>query len=147
MNLRKRTNKKSYSSINYDYESDNDLEYENSRYISKKKKEIIISNQSGKCNNSPSQSIISGYECPFWKWNNGNVDTSGLEFDHIEEWSKTKDNSIQNLQGLCVCCHKMKTKIFMNHGKEFTSLEIMNGMCKMDVDVEPSLKKRRVSND
>ena len=144
MNLRERKVKE------YVYEdtvldnSDEYDEYTNSRYISKNIKEEIIRNQDSKCNNSPDKSILFGYECPFWKWNQGIVDSSGLEFDHIEEWSLTKNNKIQNIQGLCVCCHKMKTKIFMNHGKEFTFLEILDGKCKMDVDI---VKKNNTSKN
>lgn len=122
-----------------------DIEFplKDSRYISIKTKRNVIQRQMGKCNNSPFSPVISGYDCPFWKWNKGCIDSSGLEFDHIQEWSITKDNTPNNIQGLCVCCHKVKTTLFLKSGKEFTSIEMMNGKARMDTQKITSPKKHK----
>jgi hypothetical protein len=74
---------------------------------------------------------------------NGFFDESGYEIDHIDEFSKTHNNELSNLQLLCACCHKVKTKLFLKNKCIFTSTEINNGACLMDV-VEEGCKKRRL---
>jgi hypothetical protein len=119
------------------------MKNESSRYISIKIKNEVRWRQMGKCNNIPTHPALPQYECPFWKWNNGIIDASGMEFDHIQEWVITRNNESENIQGLCVCCHKMKTKMFMKQGKEFTTEEIMNGKALMEVDKNPPRKKQK----
>jgi hypothetical protein len=78
-----------------------------------------------------------------WVLYDGDFDDSGFEIDHIDEFSKTKDNELSNLQLLCPCCHKVKTKIFMKNKCQFTSSEIGNGQCLMEVAQESGKKRAR----
>ena len=140
MELRKRKSSKD-APVKMEYDE------KHSRYISIKTKRDVIQRQMGRCNNTPFSPALPQYPCPFWKWNYGLVDSSGMEFDHIEEWILTKDNTSKNIQGLCVCCHKMKTSLFMKSGKEFTTAEIMNGKARMEVDPPalPPAKKTKLA--
>lgn len=90
-----------------------------SRNISESIKKRIAGKQYYKCANYPNSDIckLENYECPLWAKNGNNkgcFDESGYDIDHIEEYSKTKNNSEENLQALCKSCHTVKTKRFMN---------------------------------
>ena len=104
-----------------------------SRYISKKTIRDIIEKYDNKCANNPDNPIIKDYICPMWLLYNGTFDISGYQIDHIDEFSITEDNSINNLQPLCPSCHIVKTKQFMKNKCMFTSTEINNGRCIMDI--------------
>jgi hypothetical protein len=101
-----------------------------SRYISKKVKEEVLEKQSYKCNNKDG---INGYKCLLWKYEDGNLEKDLYEFDHIEEYGKTKNSNIENIQVLCPNCHSFKTKLFLKNKKLFTSLEIKEGACIMEI--------------
>ncbi len=91
------------------------------RRLSEAKKKFIAGRQNFKCANNPqnlvfdhpSIPIIQNYNCPFWRNGaDGSFDESQYEIDHIIEYSKSKDNSLGNLQALCKCCHAVKTRRF-----------------------------------
>ena len=113
--------------------------------ITCKIKETIINRQNNKCANSPFNPAINlaDYKCPFWICNNGYVDESGFDIDHIEEFSITYNNELNNLQALCKCCHSIKTKKFMKTYKSgLTSYDLYTGMMPMDID-KLIIKKRK----
>ena len=58
---------------------------------------------------------LEDYICPFWNKqdDSGCFDESGYEIDHIEEHCINGNDSPENLQALCKCCHIVKTKRFM----------------------------------
>jgi hypothetical protein len=95
------------------------------------------------CANHPDDNKIKDYDCPMWIIYGGYFDESGYEIDHIDEFSKTRNNDFENLQLLCHSCHAVKTKLFMKNKCKFTTAEINNGACLMDV-VEDKNKKRRL---
>lgn len=118
-----------------------------SRYISKKIKLNILTKQDYKCANSthtPSTNL-KDYHCLLWKYSNGEFDEAGYEFDHIDEFAKTGDNNILNIQALCPNCHAVKTKRFLKNKKTFTSKEMDNGYCLMEIDNKKIRKKRKLS--
>jgi hypothetical protein len=112
-----------------------------SRYISAKVRKELA--QRTVCENYPNTNVIKDYDCPMWKLNNGLFDEAGCEFDHIDEWSKTFNNDVTNFQVLCISCHKVKTKRFMKNKCTFTTDEINNGKCLMDVEPEDKKRKRK----
>lgn len=95
-----------------------------SKEIIKKKvsdsvKKRIAGKQYYKCNNKIETKLygLENYKCVLWQKddeNKGSFDESGYEIDHIKEFSLSKDNSEENLQALCLMCHKTKTKRFLN---------------------------------
>ena len=105
-----------------------------SRYISKKNITIILNKYNNKCANNPDNPIIKDYICPMWLLYNGSFDISGYQIDHIDEFSITNDNNVNNLQPLCPSCHVVKTKQFMKNKCTFTTNEINNGRCLMEID-------------
>lgn len=98
------------------------------KYITKAVKDAILKQQDYKCANT-----IKNYTCLLWKINNGFFDEAGYEFDHIDEYCLTPDNTINNIQALCPNCHSVKTKRFMNNKKKFTTTELNNGAAVMDI--------------
>ena len=93
-----------------------------SRRLTQAQKKFIAGEQRFKCNNRPNSTLIGldEYECPLWKAggeDKGIFDASGYDIDHITEWSISKDDSLNNLQALCISCHKVKTKKFMMNKK------------------------------
>lgn len=114
-----------------------------SRYIKKEVKLHLFEKYNMKCANIPNSNIIQNYDCPMWKLYNGNFDNSGYEIDHINEFSHTYDNSISNLQLLCVCCHKVKTNLFAKNKYIFTTSQIVNnGAGLMDIEKIKSKKRK-----
>ena len=99
-----------------------------SRYISCKTKKEVLERQQYKC------AQIKDYSCLLWLVNNGYFDEAGYQFDHINEFSLTKNNSIINIQALCPNCHAVKTSRFRQNKNIFTSTEIDQGRCLMDID-------------
>jgi len=112
-----------------------------SRYIKKAVRNELV--KSTQCSNYPDSNVIKNYNCPMWLLYNGHFDDSGYEIDHIDEFSKTHNNDLSNLQLLCVCCHKVKTKLFMDNKCEFTSTRINRGAGFMDVVEEECGRKRK----
>jgi 5-methylcytosine-specific restriction endonuclease McrA len=110
--------------------------------LSKKEQTFVLERQDNKCANNIHKPAIRNYDCPLWKYNHGNFDEAGCEFDHINELCKTGDNNISNYQALCPSCHRVKTRKFLNNKKQFTSTEINNGRCLMDIATES--KKRKI---
>ena len=100
------------------------------RYISIIVKNNILQKQNYKCANS-----IKNYKCLLWTTNNGFFDEAGYEFDHIDEFCLTFDNTLNNIQALCPNCHAVKTKRFMNNKKKFTTSELDNGADVMDIEL------------
>ena len=86
------------------------------RKVTEGQRKIIAGKQFNKCANSPGSNLIKleSYTCPLWQRtiNSGCFDESGYEIDHIVEHSITQDDSMSNLQALCVTCHRVKTKRF-----------------------------------
>jgi len=113
------------------------------RYISQKTKTIVLDRQQYKCaNNAHYPSInLSDYSCLLWRYQDGTFDQSGYEFDHIDEYSITNNNTLENIQALCPMCHSVKTKKFKNNRNFFTSTELANGAGMMEVD--KVVKKKR----
>jgi len=113
-----------------------------SRYI---KKDVLyeLLKEPLQCSNYPGSNKVKNYNCPMWLLYNGSFDDSGYEVDHIEEFSKTHNNNLSNLQLLCACCHKVKTKIFIKNKCIFTSTELDGGECLMDIEKD-SGKKRKI---
>jgi len=95
---------------------------------SKEDKQIIIQRQEGKCANSPGANLfrINNYICPQWKCCDGYFDDAGFEIDHIVEFSKSHDSSLDNLQALCPMCHTIKTKNFMREAPGRGTAAIIN---------------------
>jgi 5-methylcytosine-specific restriction endonuclease McrA len=107
------------------------------RYISQKIKQNVLQRQEYKC------AKIKDYRCLLWICNNGIFDEAGYEFDHIEEYSITKNNLEDNIQALCPNCHTVKTKRFLKNKNIFTTIELDNGAGLMDIDIY-SNKKRKI---
>ena len=99
------------------------------KYICREVKDIVLKNQQYKCANS-----IKNYNCLLWMINNGNFDEAGYQFDHINEYCLSSDNSVTNIQALCPNCHAVKTKRFMQNKKIFSTFELDNGSGIMEVD-------------
>ena len=114
------------------------------RYISQKIKKLILEIQLYKCANNPNNPALnlSDYNCLLWICYDGVFDNSGYEFDHINEYCISKDNSIDNIQALCPYCHSVKTKKFMKQKKDFTTIELHNGRSHMDTG--ENKKKRKI---
>jgi 5-methylcytosine-specific restriction endonuclease McrA len=111
-------------------------------------KDKLLQHQEYKCANNPTNPSInlSKYKCPMWILYNGKFDDSGYEFDHIEEFSITKNNNIDNFQALCPSCHSYKTKIWNKKGRKYTSKDIERGCEPMeDIVKEKIVKKRKYS--
>ncbi len=108
------------------------------RYISEKIKQNVLQSQEYKC------AKIKDYNCLLWICNNGIFDEAGYEFDHIEEFSITKNNLENNIQALCPNCHAVKTKRFLKNKNIFTTIELNNGAGLMDIDVQKYKKKRLI---
>ena len=113
--------------------------------ITPKIKQLILEKQEYKCANSlynPAINLLD-YKCLLWKYENGYFDNSGYDIDHINEVSRTKDNTLENLQALCHNCHAVKTRKFKQNKTVFTSTELHNGAGFMDID-KPISKKRKL---
>jgi len=85
-------------------------------------KKEVAGRQFYRCANKPNSKLdkLEDYDCPLWacEEKKGSFDKSGYAIDHIKEFSVTKDNDISNLQALCVSCHTVKTKKFMQKKKK-----------------------------
>jgi len=139
------------------------------RQLSQKEILFLVESQNGKCANYPDkkeQNGMKGYLCPLYESERlkGLFDESGYQIDHIDEYSISKETSIENSQALCPCCHSFKTKKFMKQPtrvlqnarvftgcftERFTTKEIDIGRAFMVDDIEQvdkSSKKRKIKN-
>jgi 5-methylcytosine-specific restriction endonuclease McrA len=103
------------------------------RTITDKNKKLTLIKQNNRCANFPNSYAVYQYECLLWKYQNGFFDDAYCEFDHIDGFSLTKNNDINNIQALCPNCHAVKTRIFMQNKKIFTTKQLGNGAGLMDV--------------
>jgi hypothetical protein len=124
------------------------------RVITDSIKQQLLVRQFGCCNNRPDKSIqeierlglnIPGkgpYRCPLWKLTGdqqGRFDESGYEADHIIEHALSHDDTIENLQLICPCCHSVKTKLFTRQPRSsapLTAQERCRGVRSMDEERE-----------
>ncbi len=83
-----------------------------SRKLTEKVKKEVASDQNYKCANKPASDLlgIGKYKCPLWEFKDGSFDGAGYEIDHIIDHAKTHDDNPDNLQALCPCCHRRKTR-------------------------------------
>jgi len=99
------------------------------RTLTDSQKRTIAGKQHYKC------ATITNYECPLWNGNrDGSFDESGYEIDHITEFSLTQDDNVDNLQALCLSCHRVKTKRFTQKGKKILNVDITDSI--MDIQDE-----------
>lgn len=92
-----------------------------SRNINDKIKKLILQRQDNKCANKKGSDLIGLKDvvCPVWDSNTYKGDISNnYEIDHIKEFCISHDDSPENLQALCPCCHSVKTKQFNQKCKE-----------------------------
>lgn len=89
------------------------------RKVSEATKKLVVGKQFYKCANNPLADLnnLENYVCPLWtksdKKIRGNFDECGYEIDHIQEFSVTGNDNIDNLQALCKNCHSVKTRTFL----------------------------------
>jgi hypothetical protein len=88
-----------------------------------------------KCANSPFNPAInlSDYKCYNWIYNNGYFNEYGCVIDYIDEYIISHNNSINNIQLLCPNCYTVKLNRFNKQKQHFTSSQLANGMCYMDI--------------
>jgi len=129
--MNNKTNTKNINDMEISPNNDMDISPSNTmkRHIPKYITDAVLKRQNNKCANS-----IKDYECLLWKINNGNFDDAGYQFDHINEYCLTKDNSLENIQALCPNCHSVKTKRFRKNKNIFTTQELNDGCCIMELD-------------
>jgi hypothetical protein len=108
-------------------------------YVSEKVRHTILARQAKKCANKPGRKSygLSGFACPLWTAGTGAFDESGLHIDHITEWTLTHDNSPENLQALCPCCHAVKTKRF---AADHAANQRLKRRVSLQIEVESALK-------
>lgn len=92
------------------------------RKLTDSQKKFIAGSQKYKCANNPHILLainkLINYKCPLWRNNgDGSFDEAGYEIDHIEEYSINQNDNINNLQALCLSCHRVKTKKFLLKNK------------------------------
>ena len=109
------------------------------RQLTDKETDQLLELQAFRCANRPNSDNVQTkdhkkYYCLLWKCNEGFFDESGFDKDHINEFSISKDNSLDNFQLLCVSCHRVKTKLFLKYKGKYTSPELFRGQRPMDVD-------------
>lgn len=116
----------------------------NRKCITPQIKKQILEKQNNKCANSIINPAINlkEYACPMWLLYNGTFDLSGYQFDHIDEFSITRNDNIENLQALCNSCHAVKTKLFSKNKYKLTSTEMHNGNAIMEIDKIYKKRKR-----
>ncbi len=95
------------------------------KHITYSRRIKIAGKQYFKCANNPNLNMklkgVGNYNCPLWSKNDenrGNFDESGFEIDHITEWCISQDDKDENLQALCLSCHRVKTKNFARERKK-----------------------------
>lgn len=84
------------------------------------KKHIAAKQRYSCANQSGNLPGLEGFQCPLWNAtgvHQGHFDESGYEIDHIKEHCISGDDSPDNLQALCLPCHRVKTARFLRRGK------------------------------
>jgi hypothetical protein len=109
-----------------------------SRKVTLAQKKSVAGKQRFKCNNKPDSNLagLNGYKCQLWMINDDNkgcFDDSGYDIDHIEEWSINKNDDTDNLQALCLSCHRVKTKNFLMHRKNNSEIDKENTLSKKKI--------------
>jgi hypothetical protein len=91
------------------------------RDIKEATKKKIAGKQFYRCANKPDITLynLENYNCPMWSLYNGSFDESGYDIDHIIEFSISQNNMEDNLQALCVSCHRVKTRNFAGCKKQY----------------------------
>lgn len=82
----------------------------------------VIARQRFRCANSPQNKLegLDNFKCPLWEKpepDKGMFNDTGRDYDidHISEFCLTHDDSLSNLQALCLHCHRMKTTTFASN--------------------------------
>jgi len=86
--------------------------------LSESIKKIVAAKQDYKCANFLGSNVIPNYNCIYHKSRGGTFDEAGYEIDHIKEYCKTHNNKMNNLQALCLPCHRVKTIRFNQQKKK-----------------------------
>jgi 5-methylcytosine-specific restriction protein A len=81
----------------------------NRRDVPDSDKKRVAGRQFYKCANAPEKESIPGYYCPMWIIYGGSFDIAGFDIDHIVEVADGGTNEMENLQALCLSCHRVKT--------------------------------------
>ena len=83
--------------------------------ITDAQKKFVAGSQQYRCANFLNPERVPNYVCPmgFRPDYKGNFDQSGYEIDHILEVAEGGGNDFSNLQALCLCCHEVKTKLYL----------------------------------
>jgi hypothetical protein len=79
------------------------------RKVTDSQKKRVAAKQEHKCANTINTTTVPDYVCPF---TNKVFDESGYDVDHIKELIDSGDNTLDNLQALCINCHRVKTLRF-----------------------------------
>lgn len=121
------------------------------RKVSEAVKKRVAGSQSFKCANKPASNLfrLINYKCPMWFKPGelqGSFDESGYEIDHSVELSISGDNDLENLQALCLCCHKVKTLRFMTKDGEANTTNQPGGKEK-EIEGDISFSKEKDSDD
>lgn len=120
-----------------------------SRYITDTDKLKILERQKYRCANVPGANLyrLGDWPCLLWEGTRNGVFMDDMyEFDHIVEFSLTKDNSIDNIQLLCPNCHSRRTKDFVKELALAKRKGIINDYSGNDGNFTPVRKyqKRKV---
>lgn len=107
-----------------------------SRYVTKKTKETVTKRQKFKCANELGSNIrfMGDYECPRWKRFDGYVDH--YDMDHNVEHCLGGSNDADNINLLCLDCHREKTNNFTKYNAERTKMNTEFRILKRKFDAE-----------
>jgi 5-methylcytosine-specific restriction endonuclease McrA len=89
------------------------------RTLTEAQKKKVAAKQEFKCANQPSKVTkgLDNYQCPMWLGKQGSFDESGYDIDHIVEVAEGGSDELDNLQALCICCHRVKTTRYLMNTK------------------------------
>ncbi len=89
------------------------------RTLTEAQKKKVAAKQEFKCANQPSKVTkgLDNYQCPMWLGKQGSFDESGYDIDHIVEVAEGGSDELDNLQALCICCHRVKTTRYLMNAK------------------------------
>jgi 5-methylcytosine-specific restriction endonuclease McrA len=73
----------------------------------------VAGEQNNRCANpiKTCEYVTDGKATSMCQWGDKPVPPDAQQLDHIVPFSQTQDNSRENLQMLCACCHAMKTAL------------------------------------
>ena len=125
--------------------------------IPKAVRESVAARQQFRCANQPGPGAAAvgckRYTCPLWALalalaqEGGTFDEAGYEIDHIVEVSHGGADDADNLQALCPCCHRVKTRRFRTNKNMFPSPDLHQGRCLMECDEPRQRRKKRKATD